>query len=1713
MALSSDSSDSAASDCDHLPPVAIWNLTTPFAWKQRNKRKRRAKNLVEPAALAEQPSQTHSKIILRNTNPDMYQSNSKYRTKCILCGIESSDCANHYSYNHPNAEVYISRLSQKMLNIAIDCDPSETRTICWFCEKSQKFTKIEWLEHYANHMGINLYKCNQCGKHLNVRAAHTQRCAFSKIKQQIVPVWYLGALFGFCCRLCNYVQLTKSSIVKHLQIEHELPGDGEEINRNTQIIPLCRPNSSKPVTAPTITQSPKKNVPIQNYKNANIKICAVSNRQIKQHLYTHPKAQQLVQMPKNTNIEMYASNTKYNRLCVICNKAVYQLCYHYISQHPQSEVYISRISPKMRKIAIEGNQPVEYSTTMKISLLKAICLFCEKHKSFTLDDWLIHYASHMGQRLFECKLCRQQFYTSKHGHMNCISKEYRYILTPKWDAHRLSAFACKLCNYVQLTAMNIAGHLEKEHDLLNENGITQNIDEITLLPASLHELTKNLPHTQSSMAEKSPAIVQRTPIEDNHNKVDQSNKSTDKNQPNKNRENPNNENEINCRLKNVNIEMCASNKIYQTKCVLCSTNCCNLVNHYVKYHRETEVYTSRISSNILTYIQSKLACSIFSTRYITAICVFCEEQHTKIRSGWIKHYTCYTGEYMYRCKCCSEKFSSRGHKTDICSADDLEEITKIAAEKDGIFGYLCLMCNYVQMQKHKLIDHIQKEHDITTLRDMSISLSKIKLLDLCASNMRQKYSSRRRIVATIPNANNENTHKENTNKEMYARNTKYYGNCVVCNNKMDHPIVHYIRCHTESYLSRITQKIFDQYTACIPHPLPYTVNSELSAFCVFCEVTLCFKHKFQWVEHLTLHTGEWTKQCNKCNKIIPTQNYHWTNCQRLALDNKINYVLEINHDGIFGFVCNLCNYVQLSHERIVIHLKNQHYCGENEIIRNGNYQRITLVSIRYPEQATIENVPGPLASVEQSIVSVAQLQDTNRCTLSTAISKHLNKIEPDSYISSKMLQIYRNKNMPKIIAIPNKCHYIAFCLFCQQQRCLRKNRWIEHFTAHTTEYIYECNQCHSKSISIDPDMVHTGQCNGKLALLERIYEFEYENNCMKAYSCRLCNLVQLSLRNIRNHIELMHNKSADTLKKYIRKIKLIDLENVGQGTDDQSTQMENRESSRKIELPFLVSYAKSKSGFSNNQKKIHSYDYTDLKHRIECVLCKHQTLAPSFSLHFDNKHPEAEFFYSRISEPMISRIECVGLPNAYQKNDSKQYAFCPFCERFVTNNIDSNWFIHLVRHTNENLHECTKCKKGILWKHKHRGKGCKLNDIRDRLKILLKDQNIFGFLCKFCNYVQFEEARMVAHVENQHDVGCGLIADHYKILALINLQQGQAPIEEVDDNEEDIPERLPIERLRIEVDSQMEAPTQSIHPTEGTGLINQFANNVPQINVNDSSIPIEVDPETAAVSGIESADLLFVDLDAIEPTYNMESINEPEIIANEPELALSDSDESERSEIIVLSDSDDENFDVELPIKANSIPQLSDGPQKSPSAQPNSLGDFHKIEPKPWAKSFKQKLDYALDDVSLFARYKCMASDCVFTTASAENMAHHLQLHDKYFKPANKIEIKDYLECAYCSEFIQTCADLIQHIDDRHAESIFQCSYCFYRSVDAHAVSVHLRKYHGNMERIILICGEFEPSTTEKQLLDILENTCDDIVPIDCKDCTDGKIFYRSFIF
>ncbi|XP_057319412.1 uncharacterized protein LOC130663885 [Microplitis mediator] len=131
--------------------------------------------------------------------------------------------------------------------------------------------------------------------------------------------------------------------------------------------------------------------------------------------------------------------------------------------------------------------------------------------------------------------------------------------------------------------------------------------------------------------------------------------------------------------------------------------------------------------------------------------------------------------------------------------------------------------------------------------------------------------------------------------------------------------------------------------------------------------------------------------------------------------------------------------------------------------------------------------------------------------------------------------------------------------------------------------------------------------------------------------------------------------------------------------------------------------------------------------------------------------------------------------------------------------------------------------------------------------------------------------------------------------------------------------------------------------------------------------------------------------------------------------------------------------------------------------------------------------------------YKCMSRSCSFSTDSCDAFGKHFQRHAE-FNSNQSSDVCDYQRCAYCDDLSKTWEDMQAHYKSRHSFCSFQCTYCFYRAFTQSYVELHQKTRHpGKPISVILGMRDYHPA----EMIDRREH----VLPFICKhEC--NKLFY-----
>lgn len=173
-----------------------------------------------------------------------------------------------------------------------------------------------------------------------------------------------------------------------------------------------------------------------------------------------------------------------------------------------------------------------------------------------------------------------------------------------------------------------------------------------------------------------------------------------------------NENERNI-VKNTNRNMYYANSLYRSLCNLCNKKEIRLVPHYLKQHPECEVLIARPSPAMANGIRAQSQPFVLHNRLISGRCCFCEEIKSTTKIGWMNHILTHTGESMHFCTGCDTSFKQKSSHAK-CGTTNFKTIFELNGSNDAINGFMCKECNYLQIDRDRLVKHLTSQHDYSS---------------------------------------------------------------------------------------------------------------------------------------------------------------------------------------------------------------------------------------------------------------------------------------------------------------------------------------------------------------------------------------------------------------------------------------------------------------------------------------------------------------------------------------------------------------------------------------------------------------------------------------------------------------------------------------------------------------------------------------------------------------------------------------------------------------------------------------------------------------------------------------------------------------------------------------------------------------------------------------------------------------------------------------
>lgn len=1646
----------------------------------------------------------------KNTNADVHQRNEIYRNRCMLCPRKCSILINHYVVFHPDAEVYHARLSpemvaycdkEPMLDTFWITDESKFEAMCLFCEENRMFEANRWIEHMTTHTGEYMHECDHCKHKFSAAAKSHPNCEAKekKINRLYNFEFENNRLFGYMCQMCHYLQLNEENTIRHVTAQHDI-SEVEAYNhyRKIQILDLNA--------------------------EGRVKKSALAN----------------------VNPEMYLANPKYNKRCVACGENCSNLAVrHYVLNH--SEVYLSRIAPDTME---KYRNAAPTSAGSSQSRYRLVCLFCETETERQRNDWIDHITTHTGEYQYQCVRCNHVMSTSR-SHGKCNQSQVVKKLSFDLENGALFAYYCTMCNYIQLTMERCLHHIVTHHEIA-EASANEYCSKYKLFQLEMkkrpHASTRrkstrvsgnvvlNLtakPHTPNTDIDMHPANKQcwnecalchtQTPHLTMHYL----------------KYHPGSE-VYHSRISSQSLSVCVEgnriaaelpNKMHEETCPFCEVklelNRQQWHYHLVRHTGELPLQCKRCGRYIYNAKNhsERDKCS-------SKLSDFERLETARIDGNRINAYACMLCNYVQFRKQNIINHLQQQHEIDEPDIDTSVAFLKLIE----FFGRLPAGgSGYAPSRRQASVGRVRSTNFVKLERNIDKQMYSAneafeKDCQLCSMSFSHVSTL---IKHCVVSHSTQEVYLSRLSEKMIVDGrvsvlktigTKSKGTeafCVFC----------------ERY--RVLQK-----SRWIEHLTSHT--GEYQYDCQKCKTKVNSKRE---------HTGPCDAKDIKRISYLELEG----NLMAYAFVCKICNYVQFAEDRVQS-------HLREQHRIDADDVSNQYY--RDKILDLTAVKGRTSNATKNTSKDIVQRVEPTYPLNDRMIMFAANPMYATKCPLCDAKSKkmhkHFNDAHPTlefylSRISPTVMECVRGNALPKGYQNLTDGKVNVFCVFCEDYVAMDdKLTWTMHLVRHTNEPLYECKKC---EVRLFYKHTHVKRTRCPQYHIKEILEMKEDTSGISAYVCDMCNFMQFDEAHMNRHIELQHGIDPADVEQH-RSLVLICNFDGGDQPDPEAERLRalckaqaeqlappeieqaDDEESHNNAGNFVNEEIKQSSGtkkgegsnIKNNDRNMY---ITNRKHNYEnkCILCDFVTQRALVN-HYVRMHPKYECFISRLSPKMME----VAVEHSNISSPQSAYyheAQCLFCEKRMSKAI-RDWHRHILIHTGEYLYGCKSCGQ-VNVRPFH---GCCKNDSCQELWRPPKvNKKISGFACKQCNFVQCSEQAVIKHLRKNHDCA-GSIMEMYSQITFVDFKE----------KSEHDPDVTAMMEVRVVLENC--CPSTSTAQNDDNVADHSITEmNVPQdeAEMDDSNCLYEEMDTSTKITSTNDDEIVKMEFEVSQSTGYIDMdefiaqqiMDEPIEVSVAPEIIeiLSDDDDdvshnapstsgtqpqpqikTERPEeplTILIDDSDDESPSSTSAPTQNmhyfNPPQIKTEPQTdrlSVIVKNERFDDFAPIKLKPWTNCSTLKnpntSHQMLHDISLFALFKCMAKDCPFSCNSEEIIAEHLRHHEAMAKglvPSAdniKTELADYLECAYCNQYLATRQELIDHTIGTHASSIFQCQHCFYRSIDAHATLTHERKYHPDRPPVILVCDGYNRSEMQNYMKELMEKQLTNVHPVECPE---GKIF------
>lgn len=340
----------------------------------------------------------------RNTDSSIHWGVSIHYEQCKFCLCKQKNLVKHLSEEHPDKENYISRatppLANRMRRETSNLNRSVTNNwigICGFCEK-KLISKSGWRDHFRGHTGEKLYSCDHCEVEFDTKKAH-RKCRNGAVKN-IYEKFSNGAMKGFICNLCNFIQISEDRLKQHLRNEHKETSIGNKYQQIDLILDEKQPDEEFETNWKFVEERLRFKCGLDYCEFHADEIQALQAHVTSKHrrcvrtLCVH--CNQLIQLEEDESMdEKYVDHLKLHgndvyecSLCETASHKMKKIVKHLIDHHRSDQLNVKHFHREDQNIAIE--------TIATEICIQFRCIICEVQLD-NLDSIVNHFeALHFG---------------------------------------------------------------------------------------------------------------------------------------------------------------------------------------------------------------------------------------------------------------------------------------------------------------------------------------------------------------------------------------------------------------------------------------------------------------------------------------------------------------------------------------------------------------------------------------------------------------------------------------------------------------------------------------------------------------------------------------------------------------------------------------------------------------------------------------------------------------------------------------------------------------------------------------------------------------------------------------------------------------------------------------------------------------------------------------------------------------------------------------------------------------------------------------------------------------------------------------------------------------------------------------------------------------------------------------------------------------------